>query len=300
MTNKEKYTSWAQNNVLPLFAKPQWLQAIYSHWDVVIYTSPENITYYMTYVYEKNKGLVFIRNPHLTPYVYIVSDATITIDSNIVEKLIQQLPKYDYLQIDIRNFNTKQTIASYTTIPKHTYILELTSQDAVYSNFKDALKRQIKKASKNLIITETEDIQEMFAMHQKSFDKQDIKSTIPLVYFKKVWNYCTNANCGTLFTIKDTSSNCHAMLLLVWDDTTSYYLIGGTDKQYYGSGAMSYLMWHAIQYSIATNKKIFDFEGSMIDAVATFFKKYAPHEVHYTSIEKNNSMLLRIYNALKK
>ena len=84
---------------------------------------------------------------------------------------------------------------------------------------------------------------------------------------------------------------------MTYDNDTAYYLAGGTDPNFYGSGAMSSLMWHAIQTAIGMKKKVFDFEGSMLPSVDRFFKNFSPQEVHYLHLKKINSFL---YSLLKK
>ena len=70
---------------------------------------------------------------------------------------------------------------------------------------------------------------------------------------------------------------------LCYDDQNAYYLAGGTDAKFYGSGSMSLLLWKAIQESIVLHKKVFDFEGSMVNNVNKFFKNFGTQEIEYIS-----------------
>jgi hypothetical protein len=183
-------------------------------------------------------------------------------------------------------------------IKKHTNILELTSRDGVYNQLKPSLKRQIKKHPL-LSIYEADDIGTFYNLHTKTFEKLNSKPNIPITAFESAWLTCKLHACGRLFFIKDEEENIHAALFMVYDQTTSYYLAGGTDSSFYGSGAMSKLMWHAIEQSILLGKQYFDFEGSMIPSIDRFFKNYNPTEINYLNASKEESLIFKIYKKLK-
>jgi len=73
----------------------------------------------------------------------------------------------------------------------------------------------------------------------------------------------------------DERGNAHAVNFLVFDDRSAHYLLGGTDPSYRGSGAASLLVWDAIQFA-AQHSKLFDFEGSMVEGIARFFRGFGP------------------------
>jgi hypothetical protein len=57
-------------------------------------------------------------------------------------------------------------------------------------------------------------------------------------------------------------------------------------------------MWNAIKIA-SENTKRFDFEGSMIENVERFFRSFGAVPIPYYNIKKTNSLLLRLYFALK-
>jgi hypothetical protein len=75
-----------------------------------------------------------------------------------------------------------------------------------------------------------------------------------------------------------------AILLVVWDSTTTYYLIGGrrqTDSRH----GTNLLLWQAIA-DAAQRGHAFDFEGSMIQGVNQFFQKFGAELTPYHYIYK--------------
>ncbi len=285
---------------MPLCFQPYWLDSCAHEWDV-LYSNIEGYSAFWVYHLERKLTFTFIRIPHLTPYTglfFCEENIKKDIKSKLVNDLMSQIPKADVLEIDLSLcIDVDLKFQQYEVSNKRTNLLNLLDRDHLYSNFKPALKRQIKKAERSLTIYESDDIEKFYELHKKTFIKQNQEAKIPLSVYTSYWE-CTKQNkCGQLFFIEDEGKNQHASLWLAYDKNTAYYLAGGTDAKFYGSGAMSLLMWHAIQVSINLGKKTFDFEGSMLPNVDRFFKNFLPIEQNYLHIEKVNSM---IYKLLKK
>ncbi len=300
MSPKEHYKKHCREYDVPLFFQPFWLDACQYSWDVLT-AETEGINAFWVFHIEKKKGFTFIRNPHLTPYTGFICHTENTKDpikEKLIIALLNQLPAYDVFEIDLSHtVSTSFHLPAFICSEKITNIIKLTNEESIYSLLKPALKRQIKKADKSLHIIETDDIELFYSLHQKTFQKQDKEPGISFSIYKQYWNCCKENQCGKLFFIEDQQKNVHAALWMVYDNETSYYLAGGTDAAFYGSGAMSKLLWHSIQVSITLNKKQFDFEGSMLPSVNRFFKNFSPKEVKYLNLKKINSI---IYRMLKR
>jgi hypothetical protein len=242
---------------VPLFFRPAWLDAAAIPW-YVLYAKIDTYAAFWVYHHEDKYGFHFIRNPHLTPYTGLLllqNEVPASIQHQLISKLIAQLPKFDVCALDLSftidpHWNEKKIEGTH----RITNILQLEEQDLIYKTFKPALKRQIKKAEKNLRVEIKDDIHSLYKLHSKTFEKQQSKPNIPESVFVTYWELCKKTESGKVFFAIDESNNFHAALWLVYDKTTAYYLAGGTDSLYYGSGAMSLLMWHAIK-KVYRNKK---------------------------------------------
>lgn len=304
MSLKKSYINYCEKQAdLPLFAQPFWWDAMTKTWDVVQLKISQN-DYYLPFTTEQKATVKMIRNPHLTPYCgpYPLNPQVTISDINeddFLEVINAALPKHDVLNIDFSPFTNFSTILEpKRLIKKHTNILDLTSRDGIYNQLKPSLKRQLKKHPL-LSIYEADDIASFYNLHTKTFEKLNSKPSISITAFEAAWLACKLYACGRLFFIKDEDENIHAALFMVYDQTTSYYLAGGTDSSFYGSGAMSKLMWHAIEQSILVGKHYFDFEGSMIPSIDRFFKNFNPTEINYLNASKEESLIFKIYKKLK-
>ena len=100
------------------------------------------------------------------------------------------------------------------------------------------------------------------------------------------------------FIAQDEKEQNHAGVLIVWDENSAYYLLGGSDPNLRNSGAMSLCMWEAIKFASTVAKK-FDFEGSMIESVERFFRAFGAEQKPYFHITKTPSYILRMAKILK-
>ena len=100
------------------------------------------------------------------------------------------------------------------------------------------------------------------------------------------------------FIAQDKKGRNHAGVLIVWDENSAYYLMGGGNPKLRNSGATSLCMWEAIKFASTVTKK-FDFEGSMIESVERFFRAFGATQKPYFHITKTPSYILRMARKLK-
>lgn len=299
---KEEYTKrLLECSHWHLFQHPMWWDALAAQWDVIcIHYKSETI--YLPFSIEKKWGVRILRNPHLIPYLIPFTNHSWTANekSEIASLLLQQLPMVDVLSIDLwPDYAMSELPSGFECDAKRTNLIKLTQEEEVYSHFKPALKRQIRKAERSLKVYERDAIEDFILLHQKTFDKQDQLMQVPATAYRQAWDVCKTLHCGKLFFIEDAQSAKHAALFCVYDNHCAYYLAGGTDAQYYGSGAMSNLMWHAIRFSLNHSIPLFDFEGSMLPNVNRFFQNFGPHEVSYPHLHFNHSALFSLHQKIK-
>jgi lipid II:glycine glycyltransferase (peptidoglycan interpeptide bridge formation enzyme) len=301
LTSKEKYIAYCAKHKVPLFFKKFWLD-LYAEWDVIYAKENANEVFFV-YCMEKKLHFKIIRNPYLTPYsgfYFSQSGMTQETRQKLIDKVLQALPNFHELQLDfLPSLGTGLNFKDFNMEKKVTNILPITDFQEVVAAYKPSLKRQIKKASKHLTVYEQDDIALFFQLHEKTFVKQNKKVLTPFKAFEQTWINCEKNSCGKLLFARDEQQNVHAALFLTFDEEQAYYLSGGTDSYYYGSGAMSLLMHTAIKMSHESGKKYFDFEGSMLPRVNKFFGNFSPKVYEYISISKQESTLLKIIKRLK-
>jgi hypothetical protein len=77
-----------------------------------------------------------------------------------------------------------------------------------------------------------------------------------------------------------------ATAFCIMDTNTVYYLLGGYDPAHRHNGAGIQCIWNSIMYAKSLDRKVFDFEGSMLKEVEKFFRGFGPELVPYFTVQK--------------
>lgn len=307
---KEKYRLYCEvNKAVPLFLTYNWYSNLYKDkdWDVVVVEKGEELVGFLPFVLSKKKTFNVINQPLLNPYQGAWLNYPkeqkyanrLGFEKEVITELIKQLPKTDV-------FQQKFTPAFTNWLPfywkgfeqttRYTYVIDdLLDLSDVFSNFKDNIRREIRKAEKQLTISTITDVELLYNMKTATYTANNSTYPIPLELLKKSFDLCLRDNCGEILVAKDIDNNIHSVLFYVWDNNSAYYLQGVTSDKFKTTGSMSLLLWEAINRS-ATKTKAFNFEGSMIESIERYFRAFGGKQTPYFEIKKTSSKFLKLLN----
>jgi len=303
-TEKEQYITFASSRPdIPVFYTPQWLDAVTQRaWDVVCaYDQGGNINAFMPVTIKKKWGIKIFTNPLLTPYqgiffcndtIYDKEESLQSYRKDCTDQIICKLGKQHFFKI---NFHPDYTFwlpfyfHGYRQTTYYSYILDnIKDHDAIFSGFRSNIKNKIRKAEGVLMLEETSDIELLYGLNQKTFEKQSLRIPFSKALLKEIIQVAGQQH--KILMARDTGGNIHAAQLIIWDQRSAYNLLLGTDPALRQSGAAPFLMWHAIRIaSLYTNK--FDFEGSRLPAIQPFFESFGAHPVPYCQIYQTKNIL---------
>tara|TARA_R110001592_G_scaffold31018_3_gene110031 strand:+ start:784 stop:1722 length:939 start_codon:yes stop_codon:yes gene_type:complete len=310
ITIKEKYQRFCgENKEIPLFLTYNWYNALYknSDWSVVVEEKGEELVGFIPYLLTKKKTFNVINQPLLTPYQGVWLNYPkeqkyanrLGFEKEVITSLIKKLPKTDLFQ---QKFTPQFTNwmpfywKGFEQSTRYTYIInDLSDLSIVFSNFKENIRREIRKAEKQLTVVNSEDVELLFKMKQDIYAVNNTTYPIPFDILKKAVDYGLANNCGEILIAKDKEDNIHSVLFYVWDNSSAYYLQGVTSEKFKTTGSMSLLLWEAINRS-ATKTKNFNFEGSMIEPIERYFRAFGGKLTPYFEIKKTSSKFLKLLN----
>ncbi|KAA3649506.1 MAG: GNAT family N-acetyltransferase [Bacteroidetes bacterium] len=316
MNKKELFQKFSLENeaVIPFSLHFNWWnEVVQNNWDVAVVSNDNQVFAVWPYFIRKKGIWNLITQPHFTPYsgIYIrypegqKVDTKIAFEKKLIEELITQLPDFsEWKQNFHLEFKNSLPLIwnGFEDQKRFTYILPLTeSIESIFLNFRDNIKKQIRKAEKFLIINEAEDSKKLKQAFESSFEAQNLNSPIDdSMIFQRIYEYIKKHQLGKVWNVMDQEGNLHAAMCLVWDQHQAYYLIGGAMKEFKNSGAMSLLMWHAIQNAKTKQKNKFNFEGSSIEAIEKYLRGFGGELTPFTCIYKSNSSSLQLAKKIKK
>ena len=192
MTDKEQYIllDKKQNSV---FATSWWLNACCGNdnWTTIFSPEPKSALA----VHTKQKLFQSAAIPSvLTPYQPHL---------NACEETMKALSKFNFVELYWKNFTDAQVQLlnkyKFEIRFKHTRILDLNDFQAVFQNFKPSLKRQIKKASQNLIIEETDSVSNLWLIVKQVFQRQQMPAPFSDEQLTAIVTTCQRMNCCKIY-----------------------------------------------------------------------------------------------------
>jgi Acetyltransferase (GNAT) domain len=314
--NKLDYIELCQRDeTIPIFMQNGWLDAVItegSSWQVVL--SKDNkgqIIGALTFEMKKKWGLTILSEPPLSPFCGIWFKKKDTQKQHeqyhfvkiILVALIQQLPSFHFA-----NFRFSTTLtdwqpfhwAGFQQTTRYTYHLDLKKTDNLFADFKHHTQRNIRKAEQYFHITHSDDLNTFLAINNKSFERQNLKSPIPYSIWLRVDAYLKKTGQRVIYFALNTDGGVEAAIYIVFDKKTAYYLAGGTTEIGRQQGATYLLLAQAIRDAQEKGLDIFDFEGSMLKGIESFFRGFNPTLTPYFKVWKYKNRFLSLLDLLRK
>lgn len=293
----------------PLFLKPWFLRALIGDELVVSTYQNGNVRAFWPMQRRKIYGLIVLQSPDLVPYTGPwfqypddMGDAKRSSEFRKgVKALMKQFPKYHALFgrinpsiVDFLPFHWEGS----SVRPRITYRIPADwSIEKVEANMKSSNLRNIKKA-KELCICEERDTNALWQLSRRTFHRQGLEPHFSADQLKRVYHACAEKGISRILSARDHEGNPHSAVLFVRDERFVYYYFGGSDPDYRNSEALSLLIWEGIKWSRELGLG-FDFEGSMHEPVARFFRSWGAQQYTYFEVEEIRSVWVQFLFFLK-
>ncbi len=285
--NIEKYNACIDNSINSrIYAYSWYLDIVTDDWDVLIL---DDYTVVMPLPKRKKYGLNYIYLPAWAQQLGIFSE--IEIDENLIFHFISKIPKkfvlVDYFFNSFNEFNHKKLEK------RDNFILRLnTDYELLRKNFSKNRKRRINQARKaNLRIAETEDLQNLIHLFKinKGAELGDSKFDFKILN-KLIYNL-RDQKSAKILEIKNEKNDLIGGVVFLYDNNRITYLFSAINAEGRNKQAMSYLIDHVIEQNSNSNL-IFDFEGSLIPEIASFYKSFgAVLETYYHFKQKRLKLI---------
>jgi lipid II:glycine glycyltransferase (peptidoglycan interpeptide bridge formation enzyme) len=299
---------------IPIFSQAWWLDAVAGekNWNIVMVKSNNEILATLPYYRKNLYGFTILTQPVLTqnlgPWIKtseVKYNKMLSQQKKLMNALIVQLPKYDYFA---QNWHYSQTNwlpfywHGFEASTLYTYVIEdLSDIDFIWGSLKENIRWEVRKAQNKIGISVRSDlpVDDFISLNQLTFRRQRKLMPYSISFIKTLIEKARQRNQCKWFIGQDKLKKNHAGVLIVWDDESAYYLMGGGDPELRNSGATSLCIWEAIKFASTVTKK-FDFEGSMIEPIESFFRGFGAVQKPYFRLTHKPSKILNTLFSLKK
>lgn len=204
-----------------------------------------------------------------------------------LKELINRLPEHDYLEAQLHSC-ISNALPFYWTgceiLTRYSYVLkDLSNMDLIWGGMKDTTRNRIRKAQEKLSVSAEEDMGAYLELWRDVFKRRSIQcpSEAALIRINEA---CAMRDQRRILFARDGTGRPHAALFLVWDQNSAYYLSSGSNADGRQTHAVSLLLWEAIRFA-STRTKEFNFEGSMIPSIESFFRSFGAVARPYWRVE---------------
>lgn len=307
------------SNTVPIFYTLDWLNCVSQEASLLGLASYSDTVHNLTVLLPwqlriSRLGLRTITNPDLTqtagPLIinssgHPVSDISTSILHSLYAKAFSQLPFHHHFEqvLHPSSLNTLPLLwEGYNVSVSYTYRLDLSrTLDDIWSSFSTKTRNVIRKSNRlGLRVSDSTDIHELYNLYHLTFSRQSLH---PPFSFNQLSEFVQNAQDNNLISIRkvttEDSEICSIAIFVISQDCC-YYLLSATNPDLRSTGSNSLLLWDTIcryhQYSSS-----FDFEGSSVPSIETFFRSFGPTLTPlYTISRRNPTILSRPLDLLTK
>lgn len=187
-----------------------------------------------------------------------------------------------YFPFYINNFESR---------PRYSYWINLKDQSLVEitAKFHSKLRSEIKLAEQQKFKITTDISLDIFVNTcQQTFLQKGAKFPFKLSFLR---NYCEKLlerKVLQMSGIKDQQGRIMAVVGILKTPQTSTLILSGFDKRIIQRGVNELLLYHCIQVA-KKQANFFDFEGSMIPTIESFYRKFGGDYTPYLNIYKNST-----------
>jgi hypothetical protein len=293
MNPAEKRTSYN------LFQEPWWLDAVApGAWQEVRVERGGQVVGRLPFVISSRRGMTFIEMPPVTqtlgPWIQ-PSEAKyanqLGDQKDVFSELIEKLPKHDVFRQsfapEVQNWMPFYW-AGFEQTTCYTYrINDLTDLDRVWAETRENVRTDIRKAEKSLLVCDDLGLPEILKLASMSYERAGRSWPYSAELMSRIDQAAAARQARRILFAKDAQGNVHGAIYLLNDERTTYYLMGGSNPEFKGSGANSLLLWHAIKDAAKVSRS-FDFEGSMNENIERFFRAFGARQTPYFQVSRLN------------
>lgn len=192
--------------------------------------------------------------------------------------------------------------SGYAQTTRYTYRIEDWSHVSPFDVIShDSIKASLRRTQKyGLTVQDMVDPQLVTRLTQLSMGRQGLKSSEEIQRF---WPALSAAalerKCMFTVSVTDGDEHVQAALATVWDERYAYGIFGGCDPRFRHTGGWTLCMVRELELarSVAPG---YDFEGSMLETVEPFFRRFGGTLTPYFLITRASSLRLNMARALSE
>ncbi|MFD1316769.1 hypothetical protein [Namhaeicola litoreus] len=279
----------AQNSLIYGFS--WYLDVVCEEWGCLVLNNYEAV---LPLPLHKKFGITYVFLPPWVQQLGIFYRNSIT--HKIFQIFVKQLTGH-FLFVDVF-FNAQNKFILEDSIQRKNFIKFINKDEYFIRSYSKGRKSAVNQGAKNgLNCTKMEECKDLIELHQKYYHKDQLRSELDLRKLRKLVEVLKKKQMVDQWGVFDENSHLLGGAIFIKHQNRVTYLfsvqsVEGREKQ-----ALSFLIDFALHF-YSRQFEIFDFEGSMNQNIATFFKSFGVEEEIYFHYQSSLTRLFqKIVNA---
>lgn len=284
-----------------IYALTWYLDIIQANWEAIIVYNSEGWVCVFPIKIKKKFGIYYSLQPIFSQYLGFFFLTYSTSNHSLydrykksIECMIDSIPK----NIRYIKYNFSPNLLyflpfywhGFEITPRITYQLKCDSSiEIIYNKFSSSIKNAIKKAQKaNLKVFYSEKIDSLLSFMQDS----NFLNQKEVILFEQLSISILDKELGFCLEVRNSENRIISSGFFIRDKHKLIFLALMTDSKFKSCGATSLLIFEALNIAVKEKFKLFDFEGSMLKNVESYFSHFNPEQIIYFEISKNKVKLI--------
>jgi hypothetical protein len=200
----------------------------------------------------------------------------------LLSKLIDKLPdligfrqRFDPQCDDLLAFQ----VTGFTIGASYTFRFPSCSDTgAIWEGMRDKTRNAIRRSQDLLQVSRSLDVTEFVEFYEANLRRARKSMTPERKRLQKILKATVANEAGISLLCRTTCGDVAAAIFIVWDDQYCHYLLSTRDERIARSGAVSLLLWNALQLAGQMNRG-FDFDGFGTHGAANFVRQFGARPV---------------------
>jgi hypothetical protein len=251
--------------------------------------------------FRRRLGLTLLHSPVLTPFLGPIFD--LPTSGSASEQLLFMRSQGEFLAQNVKSFDSFRCLAGacapdlqgflwagFHVHLGYTFRFPAThSLDQITAGMSRTHLQKVAKAlGLNLTVTRDEGLEDVILLNCKSFERQRLKPSFSPDFLRRLWDAARSRERAHLYVARTSDNKLAATLLTVHDNRTTYQIVSGVNPELRDVPGAYLVLWNALQDTIRAGRG-FDFEGSSIRGVESFYRRWGATAMPIWRIEKAGS-----------
>jgi Acetyltransferase (GNAT) domain len=301
---------------ISLFHEPWWLSAATNgRYEESVVRRQNDIVGRLPYVLSRRGPFRIVQMPPFTHALGPVVDAgagkpqtRLTRRLSITRALIDQLPSHSHFRLCLDpSLDGGLAIADglafqdrgFMVTTQYTFQINCRKRsEELWTAMPFKTRQHIRRAEEKYVVRSVDDPQFFVEFYLRNIQALGRANRLEHTNFPALFSECRSRRCGEILAAFASDGSPVAMIFLVWDNSTMYYLLSTRARDTGDNGSVNFLLWSAMKQAGQLGLT-FDLDGVSTSGTARFLSGFGG-EIRTRLVIRRSAMPYRILLSLKQ